>query len=223
MLELLLVESPRDPCWELPRVTGAVPAGLLGWRSQPEVPADAGIDAGVPAPVAAIIADALCRAALVTFLGRVARNVRLTAEWQSVDTAWVRRVVSGRLLGRAGEFPLVCTRSPTIAAQLFDQDPFPWHLLGQAALLSELDRPPPDVDATLLRAIFAGRIEPRDFAASGVDGLLLPAVDGDFAGLFAFTDVRWTAALQGLETAARAAGAGWRRLGEPELKLAFLR
>jgi hypothetical protein len=217
MIELLLAEGPCDPCWELPRVSGAVRTGLLGWRSESEP-----IDAGVPPPVAAVIADALCRAGAVVFLGRIEPHPALSATWQSIDNAWVRSVrVGGRLWPWAREVPLICTRAPATAVQLFEQDAYPWHLRGQAVLLTRADQRPPNVSAEMLRAIFDGRIEAPDFVDRGVDGLMLPAVDGDFAGLFAFDSAHWTSMTAALEVAVKSTHGGWRRLSEPEMKLAF--
>jgi hypothetical protein len=217
VLELLLADDPRDPCWELPRVADAYASALLGWRPQTE-----SVDAGVPAAVAAILADVLCGAATVTFLGRLDASVRPTEDWRPAGaTAWVRRAGSRRLMGRSAGYPLIGTRAPDVVAALFEQDAFPWHLRGQAVLLSDGERPPPKVSVGLLRAIFGGCVAASDCLGEAVDGLLLPAVDGDFAGLYTFTQARWSAVIRALEAAESSHGTVLHRLTEREMKQAF--
>jgi hypothetical protein len=211
MIQFLLAEDPRDPCWELPHVADAHASALLGWRTPAE-----SVDAGVPAAVAAVLVKVLCDAARVTFLGRLAPSARLTGVWQPMGAAWVRRAGPRRMLRRAAEYPLISTRAPDIVAPLFEQAAYPWHLRGQAVLLSAGEGPPPEVGTGLLRAIFDGHVAASACLAAGIDALLLPAVDGDFAGLYAFTAPRWSALIHALETAAPV-----RRLTEREMKEAF--
>jgi len=163
---LLLCPRFSGEQWQLPVDDAFGDRALIGWRTERRR-----VDAGVPSSVARLLAEALCRRATVTF----AKGHHAPAGVSLVPRQW--------RMGR--HFEWRSTRDPhEAAAGIFGDPLFPWDRPGQLAFLS----PPghiPSLDerqlalthdpsmASTLRGLF-------------VCGLLLPGVDGDVAGLYAF-------------------------------------
>jgi hypothetical protein len=204
---ILFHREPRGARWQL----GALPPAvgtltLLGWRLEPEP-----VDAGVPPPVAKVLARALTAVARVTFPSSSAGRPA-TAGWTARGGEWLCALgggVRGRLAAAAQQRPaepvLLSTREPETVLQLFDDPVYPWWLQGQVALLSAPAHalPPPDrISLTaLLSDDWAGQA-----AALGVEGAVRPGVDGDVAGIWSRDALFADRILAILATETRAAG-----------------
>jgi hypothetical protein len=170
----------EKPVWGLPvAVPSWVRRGLIGWRVVPEQ-----VDAGVPEPVARLIASALVSHSRVTFAERPTLS-------------------------------LVHTTDAGAAQRLFDSEGFDWTMGAQVVFLSAPSAPPPAVSEAHMRAAFDGA-QFDGIAGTGATGLLLPGVDGDVAGLYAFSDRLWDGLASALRCACRNSGAVWREVEEGE-------
>lgn len=179
---VLAVRRPAPPgAWDLDWTSPLGATGLLlGW-----VPARYTPDGGVPDDVARILGWALC--ASHTVVGRTRRVP------YGVDGAWVDAPGGAacacpppRWWRRRSEVcPMLATRDPARAAQFFDEPDFVWTQRGQTLLLAA-PHALPKLSATLLDALDALplRATPADLAGAGLQGVVIPSVDGVAAGLY---------------------------------------
>jgi hypothetical protein len=147
------------------------------------------VDAGVPPLVRALLARALTRHYRVTFP-----------------------------YGEASETTLLrSTTDPQLAGELFDAPPFSWSAKAQFAVLSPLDAAPPRLSRALLERLLRREpIEPN--AMAGASGMLVPAVDGDFAALIQFDGVLIDRLQSALAAECAGSGLSWDILPEAEFR-----
>ena len=204
MHRLVLTLNPQDSCWEL--YAGGTPGvrGLLGWISDAKT-----VDAGVPAAVAALLTQALCRCVTLAFLWRADKSQSLSEKWETFGKGRTKRLKAGILDRMRGNppFTLLATHNPAEAEKLFYNDDFSWELRAQRVFLAPIDMLP-DLDYRLVSTIFnwpSNLDAAAHLRGTGVIGLLLPGVDGDFAELVVFDDAQWPSLQQALlqECAAR--------------------
>jgi hypothetical protein len=145
------------------------------------------VDAGVPEQVAEILARALVSQTLVTYPTRTGRQLEF------VHTS------------RAEE-----------AQRAFTSDYFDWTRSAQVIFLSPLAEPPPRVapEDLLLARLDAG---PHHLASAGFLGMVLPGVDGDVAGVYAFSDEIFRALFGAVRTACEEAGVLFMELTQDQL------
>jgi hypothetical protein len=174
--------------WELP-AGDEVPGErlLVGWKMR-----SARVDAGPPPAITRILATVLCRHATLTF----ARALRPP--------------MGAALLGRPWQlnrhFIWATTSTAEEAVQgIFHGDFFSWTERGQVVILSPPGAPVPLTENYLQVQSDAGLF--GELAHSGSLGVLLPGVDGQVAGLYFFTAALARAVSEGLDDAARSAGA----------------
>ncbi|MGI8742118.1 MAG: hypothetical protein ACR2NN_06035 [Bryobacteraceae bacterium] len=180
--------NPTSPWWQLPLASLQDSQGvLIGWIL--ETPS---VDDGIPAAAATILVRAITALRRITFLDGEAPK-----KWRV-------------------KFPLRTTSDPEIAMSMFDMAYFSWSLQSQIGFLSRLDAPPPALTDKQVRAAF-DRLDPLSLAQLGVTGLLLPAVDGDFAALALF-DGSWPGIERNLQEQCSQAGVQWDIILEAEFK-----
>jgi len=187
---LRLTESPKDPRWALRWRPGDATVGILGWMMSA-----APVEGGVPATVARILAETLCRVARVTFIAASTKGRPSSDDWVPVEEGWRCKLSppTVRRLTGAPVFPLVCTTEPRLARALFEVPGFAWELRAQVVLLSPLEKPPPHVTYQDVQDLFGQVVLERRTARLGADivGLMLPGVDGDFVELISFAPDGW--------------------------------
>jgi hypothetical protein len=207
----------HDPCWELHAVhPKATPGGLLGWVMQTPLG-----EAGVPESVSRILSRALCRRNWLTFLHNAALSKSRSPGWQSSPKGWTCVLEPPGLnwLGRKPLFPLICTSSPEMARHLFNAERFAWELKSQIVFFSNLDSEPPSLAYSHIENIMNGRIVDRfKLSESGASGLMLPAVDGDFAQFVFFDEPNWQAVQEELRRECESFGIEWKTVSESEFK-----
>ena len=177
---LLLVDTPKDPAWELDwESLHGVRTGLLSW-----VTAEPQVDAGVPRPIAELLARAFCRNSTVTYL---CSQVPESADgaWRTSPIGAMCRIRSNSIVQRQ-YYPLLATRRPEVAVQLFDDERFQWFMRAQAVVLSDPNGALPALDWGLLDGALGKPIQtPADrLRAAGVLVLIVPGVDGCVAGFY---------------------------------------
>jgi hypothetical protein len=191
-LEALLVcEDVREAHWELPISAAAVSLTLLGWVVRPDP-----VDAGVPAPVANLLADLLVRFATVSYFSG------------ELDAG-----VLGRLLSRGAPACVCHSRDAQTIAELFRDDYFHWSQKAQAAFLSPPDSAPPHLRIQDLEDALAGR-NYASFRSRDIVALIIPGVDGDVAGFYALQADLWPRIRTELQQAVTAKKVEWRLLDE---------
>jgi hypothetical protein len=114
---------------------------------------------------------------------------------------------------------LLSTTSAEPTARLFASFPFSWEMKTQVAILSDLNASPPGlsyeaVESLLNRATIDVRALVTEAQARG---LLLPAVDGDFAALIVFDSTLLGAMVEALADECSRAGVGWQTVMESAL------
>ena len=146
------------------------------------------LDAGMPLSVASLFASALASHALVSF----ATGVR-------------------------GHVSFVHASRPEDVLQAFAEPYFNWSRRAQVIFLSAAESEPPALSERHLRLAYES--EAFDVLSSiGVTGLLLPGVDGDVAGLYAFSRNLGDRLTSGFKKACADVGADWRSVSESELR-----
>lgn len=218
MNSLFICDDPAGPWWQLGHLPPAHGRMLmLGW-SRPE----GMVDSGIPDDLAVTIASAICSVAKATFpvADAVARRL---ADIGGEGSNAVSRVSAAPLQaaraifsGRPASVMLLTTRAPTLATLLFSDPDFPWHLQGQAAILSMPHQHVPAVDYTTLSALVDGHWEDRaeGLHSAGIAGLIRPGVDGDVLGIYTFTQQFHEQITSALERTTQSAGLAWARLSE---------
>jgi hypothetical protein len=212
---LFACRDPRGAQWQL----GPLPPAhgrmtLVGWSQSPPPP-----DGGVPPAIARVLAGALTTAACVTFPSSLAYPGAGSA-WSEIGgdhfrlltAAGVGSRIAAKLRGTPPDITLVSTRGPDTTLRLFDDEGFPWWMQGQIVLLSPPDSPPPGCDEQQLLALFdndSWTAHAAALAADRVEAIVRPGVDGDVAGLLAFSESFEREVLAALEREARSLGAAW--------------
>lgn len=207
---LLFCADPVQPFWQL----GPLPPDigrmlLIGWRL-PAPPTDS----GVPAEVAAALADALTSICTISF--PVADAAGNDEEVSVVDSSNLFECAKAALRQQPSKVNLVSTCRPTTALRLFDDPAYPWRLQGQVALLSSGDAPALHIERGPLLELISDAWVARvaQLAPAGVLGALRPGVDGDIGGLLSLSDEFSNRLLTALERAARGGGLHWLHLSE---------
>jgi hypothetical protein len=177
-----------EPTWHLPVGASNWHRALLGWSVTP-----APVDSGVPRPVAELLCATIVARGRVTF----AKGLSQPGSVLGFRRTWRE--------GR--EFEWVTTRDPKAAMALFDDEAFPWSMQAQAAHVVEDPGPASSLAPGDLGVPDERRID--DLARRGVCMLLLPGVDGDFAGIYARSDASRSAILEDLRTGVVRLGAEW--------------
>ena len=192
---ILCCEPPRLPQWELPlELPPDATVALLGWLVSP-----ATVDAGLPDGFARLLADVLTQHVRVSFFTGAPQRRGLLARWFSPSAA------------KPGA--LVHTRDPRRVHALFASPAFDWSLRATAAFLSPPDAPAPALAGENLENALAGRAY-DGWRARGVVGLVMPGVDGQVLGAYAFDTSAWTRWKDSLREAARRHDIDWRDVDE---------
>jgi hypothetical protein len=171
---------------KLPTAKG-VGCVFFRWLSDPSP-----VEAGVPAPVARIFAEALCAHFHLTFISALAGAA--PKQWTAFDGHWAQ--TQTRLLRQ--KIPLIWTQNAALAVTAFDES---WSTEGQMILLSTQPTPV-EFDAFALQGDTAQIVNllSNTHRVSPWVGALLPGVDGDFAGLY-LSDKRLFTAMVNVELA----------------------
>lgn len=205
---LVLTRNPVGSSWEFNAPSCATQAGLIGW-----VMRERGVDGGIPHDVAALIARVLSRCATVTVLGTLAESNAVSQSPQSGGSTWScvvkpTGIISSRL--KKG-YPLVTTRNPPLVQALISDGDFSWALKAQRLFLSAPNVLPvlsyEQVDIAFERP---ESLNCDDMVRNArVLGLILPAVDGDFAGIISFSETFWDSLISEFEAECRANQLTW--------------
>ena len=146
------------------------------------------VNAGVPVSVQKILTRALCAHWQMTFPDSTDRTLHVTT-----------------------------TSDPEVAMRLFDQTRFPWINRAQLAFLHTLPSFPLIRERTI-QELLSARKSAHDFLTRyGMVGLLLPAVDGDFAAI-SFLDNQWSLLATTLQQECSRTGAAWDIISETEFR-----
>jgi hypothetical protein len=214
---LIVTLDPRDSCWEL--YTGGAPGtrALLGWVTDPKT-----VDAGVPQAVAMLLARALCRCVMLTFLWQPHEGPPASEQWRPLGKGQVKHLKAGLLERVRGNppFTLLATCDPADAENLFYNEKFSWELRAQRVFLSPIEALP-DLDYRHVSTVF--NWPPKldvmgHFQGTNVLGMLLPGVDGDFAELVVFDEGQRPALQQALSQECAARGVDFQLVDEATFK-----
>ena len=172
--------------WQLPTDVRCAERLLVGWRFTPEP-----IEAGPPRAVAILLVGALARHGTLSFAAAVhprASGTLLAGKpWLRSDFVWH-----------------TSASSEEAVAGIFFADFFSWNLRGQVVCLGKagahLELSERFLQLTSDPSLF-GELE-----GMGVQGILLPGVDGDVAGLYFFNAAIASAVRGELISLAAAAG-----------------
>lgn len=211
MPALLFCSRPQSAVWNLPK-TGQDRRCLIGWRTLIEQDNDA----GVPAAVAALLARALTAVSTVTFFSSAtpAFPAGMATTWAVSADGRLGRI-GAKLTKTPSPLVLVSTRSPEVAATMFDVPAFPWWMQAQRALLTHPDAGVPTLNWPATARLLEGDSSPAETALGDtLLGTLAPGVDGDVAVLTTSTDAVEAAVLERLTLEARRAGFEWTPLSE---------
>ena len=145
------------------------------------------VDAGLPEPVVKVLSNALVRNLLVTYPTKKGHRVSF-----------------------------VHARENEGVRSAFDDAYFDWSQKHQCLFLSPTEAPPPQLSENDLIRVRRG--EALDEVTNvGVNGLVLPGVDGDVAGLYTFSQHLQTQILDDLSDACNKAGTHLQFVSEVEL------
>jgi hypothetical protein len=167
---------------------------LLGWLVRP-----ATVDAGLPDGFAQLLADVLTQHVRVSLFSGAPQRRGLLERWFSHPHA------------KPGA--LVHTRDPGRVREFFASTAFDGSLRATAAFLSPLDAPAPELAGEDLENALAGRAY-DGWRARGIVGLVMPGVDGQVLGVYAFDTSAWTRWKEGLRETARRHDIEWRDVDE---------
>jgi hypothetical protein len=186
---LYLCHDPARPHWQLgtaPRANRAMT--LIGWKAQP-----AAIDAGVPDPVAALLAAALVSVGRVGYFSRTGNSDCKTSQGDSLQVLdpgnFATRLIS-KLRGFPSDAMLCASRNAETVKQLFETDGFSWTMQGQTALLLAPDAAPPQLTFQSAQRLLGDgwSEEVVGFGRHGLIAALRPGVDGDVAAYLPLND-----------------------------------
>ena len=176
---ILVCTSARLPQWQLAGYIGTSTSLLLGWHQ-----AIRPVDGGVPAEVARVISNALCRGVRISYLCGDLEEI----ETHSKEFCTIQPIAESGLIARFiahwSGVPLnaaiVSTNNPKVALHLFDASYFSWVLQGQSVFLSALSDPVPDLKKGQTKYENAPMDALNDYS---LVGMMRPGVDGDVAGI----------------------------------------
>ncbi|WP_439890083.1 hypothetical protein ACS7SF_12505 [Ralstonia sp. 25C] len=210
--QLIATRAPRGAYWQL----GSLPpqAGhllLIGW-CLPRLSAGDGVP---PSLVTNALARALVSVATVSFLASTVVTGAHDKQ-HALGTGGIAEYIRSRWMHAPTHATLLSTSDAQSAAQLFDDDGYPWHLQGQVALLSAADA---DI-ASLNRKAVLALIEPdwmtsaAALASRGIRGVLRPGVDGAVVGILCLNNTFEQALVAALQRESQSAGLDWTLLSE---------
>ncbi|HLI35348.1 MAG TPA: hypothetical protein VKW70_09910 [Terriglobia bacterium] len=218
LIALRSTRDPTDPCWELHIRPGeGYWVLLIGW-----VMSEALIDAGVPSGVAEILTRALCRGNRLVFLHPSASaQPDSSSGWQPIEGGWaydLRPGTGGRLRG-APPLPLISTEEAMTARRMFHAEPFSWEMRSQIALLFLPGSTLPQLDYPFIFQLWKKAAFHRETLLNpGVQGIIFPGVDGDFAECIFLQKASREDFERRLENECRKAGILWESVSEDEFK-----
>lgn len=213
---------------------GPLPPGhgtfvLLGWKTPQSTP-----DAGVPSSIAAALASALTRVAMVTFPcsefgpNPVSEQLNPASGLLTVVAAPAKTAAT-RFRGVFGRHPpnlvLLSTQDPASARRLFEDALHPWWLQGQFALLSDPKHQPEGLSNK--HELVFRILEPdwaevlSDLELEGVNCIVKPGVDGAVIGFLSVLKGFEDQLLTALKNESVASGIGWAELSESDFALAL--
>lgn len=182
---ILVCTSARLPQWQLAGYIDTSTSVLLGWHQ-----ATMSVDGGVPAEVAKVISNALCRGTRISYL---CGDLEQIIETHSREFCSIQTITESGLIARfiaywSGVPPnaaIVSTNNPKVALHLFDTSYFSWVLQGQSVFLSDLSVPVPDLKKVV------SKTGQRKYENAPMDalndyslvGMMRPGVDGDVTGI----------------------------------------
>ena len=217
LVRLVLTLNPVAPHWEFTPPSCATQTCLIGW-----VMAKPSVDAGVPNTVAALFARVLARCAMVTFFSDSTRSIDGVESTEHYERPVTQVIKPTGLLGAVVHkgYPLTSSQDPAIVQTLFDADGFSWPLKAQRAFLSAPGVLPDlqfkDVDMAFNRP---QALECEELVSKAhVLGMLLPGVDGDFAGIVAFSNDFWTRFMDAFEAENRESNIAWSAVDEANFR-----
>jgi hypothetical protein len=219
VVELRFTEQPHDPCWQLhPSTLQAAQFGLLGW-----ICTRAPIDAGVPDEVVSIVSDVLVRRCRVSFLDAATPTAETTGTWNAVTSGtWACRLQSPRRqwLKPARRYDLTCSDHAQVVSQAFRSTTYAWERRCQVLLLSPRDSAPPPLTYRHIHGLSERTIvDVSELGMStGVQGLLVPGVDGDFVEIILLDTHLWQLLLRDLEAESLSRGFRWTVVREDEFR-----
>ncbi len=190
---------------------------LIGW-----VMSETPIDAGVPSSAEEILARALCRGHRLVFLHPSASaQPGSSSGWQSVEGGWAYdlRPGTGDRLRGAPSLPLISTEKAGIARLMFHAEPFSWEMRSQMSLLFPPGSTLPRLDYPFIFQLWKKAAFHRETLLNlGVQGIIFPGVDGDFAECIFLQEASREDFERRLEEECRKAGILWKSVPEDEFK-----
>lgn len=153
-----------------------------------------------PDPLARAVIAALTSVGRVTFPCSELEAPSPARGWSNVGSDQLTVVARSaskvtRLLhsldGSPTTLPLLCTTQPDSAFRMFDDGTYFWSLQGQFALLSPLEKDPPNLDQTfgslmqLFEPSWTDALSP--LLERGVSAIVKPGVDGDVLAVLSGT------------------------------------
>ena len=160
------------------------------------------VDAGVPDAVASFLSRVLARCSMVTFFCEAGHKREYGDE--AVTKIAKPTGLFGSVVNKG--YPLTSSQNPAIVQTLFDADGFSWTLKSQRAFLS----PPSILPELQFKDVDTAFNRPQDLNCekmlheAHVLGILLPGVDGDFAGIAAFSTEFWANFMGAIEAESKA-------------------
>ena len=124
-------QKAPDPAWVAMRIPGWISV-YLTWD------VSGAVDAGIPAEVQSQLAAALGAVSRVVYLASADGKPSGISWSKSDDESWSLSLRAANEMVRRGSsrmVGLVCTRTPDVIAEMFDQTGFDWSLRGQLGLL----------------------------------------------------------------------------------------
>lgn len=207
---LRFVIDPKEPNWGLHTFDhDKIHSGLLGW-----IMATPPIEGGVPNEVGALICRVLCRSFSLTFT--------YTGAPPPTDIAAVislRSPITARWLANRPNITLAHTTSASFAQHLFDGG-FSWTQQAQIVFLSPLGAPAPPVTTRQIYDLLERNKTPPDRLAKtlGINGLMFPAVDGDFAEVILWDEAQFHALQDEFKKECSALDIEWRIVTEQQFR-----
>lgn len=193
-LEIFCCRNIKNSQWQLTPIakdTGSLV--LLGWK---ETPADR--DGQISGRLSSIISNTLSTTARVSFpRSTIKTKCSQSDGWCQDNSDLIRNLGKGGITGRVSalakslplKIHLISTENPESVASLFDDPIYPWWLQGQAAFLSRPGNSAPEISRQTVLALLNRDwgVEISNLISTGVQGLFIPGVDGDVAGLYSFS------------------------------------
>jgi hypothetical protein len=210
--------EPRNDFWRLRQPDSIdVYTGLVGWVTNGKQR-----DARVPPQVIELLTYVMCNCALLTFFYPSEASEGSAESWQAIDQGYHCKLRGTRpsWLTRRPDYPLFSTADRESAEKLFYAEPFNWELQQQMVLLSAPDSAPPTLDyESIHKAYTSGNYE--HLMENGIDGILYPALDGDFAGLMVFRKKLWEGLLLKFAESCAAREYEWGLMSESDFQKIF--